>query len=228
MRFVVFTAVIGDTDALKAAPSFSGVDYVCYSDRTQDPELGWKIVRVSPENDGPIALARKIKILAHTRDELMDADATLWIDAAYQLLADPVSVALEVFWKYDMAALRHPDRHGYYEEGLELIRLKKAPADLVNRQMLAYRRHGFFSGVEAPDLTTTGLLFRRNSHRMQKFNRCWWAEFQSAGHLRDQMSVDFAVWRMGIDLHYLQGHYRENPYAKWYSDPTKKSSALVR
>lgn len=218
MKIVVFTTVLGKTDMLRA-PRYqvSDIEYLCLTD---DPMLevpGWSIITVPAPVD-PIRESRHLKIVAHeTVGEFYDnVDATLWIDAAYELMIDPMPIADRWLWRTDMLAMKHPDRTNIDAEATELVRLQRAPSQLLEAQIADYRINGF-DPKQQTVITSTGFCFRRNAPRVNRFNAMWWRLFEAAGHTRDQMSVDYAIRRSGIDVTYLAGHYRDNPYARWHS-----------
>ncbi len=165
---------------------------------------GWRPVLLQPTSD-PIRMARRLKILAH---ETLPGEDTIWMDAAFTWSCDPVSLVNGV----PVQALRHPDRTTYQAEGKEIVRLKLADQKKVQRQVAEYELAGFV----ARRLTGTGLLIRRDTPEVRRFNQAWWELFARGGHTRDQMSVDYAAWRSELHITYLDGHYRQNPYVTFH------------
>lgn len=209
MKVVVYTAVFGgDVDRLRPAPWRNpDVEYRCYTD---DPTLsvsGWEMRHVVATESSAMQ-ARRIKILSHLTES--KADATLWIDSAYQLLKDPYAWIAYGLLQQPVRALRHPHRQTAVEEGLELVRLGLA-ADRDVQEQLTMMAGEWRQEV----LTSTGLLVRRNMELVKTFNRTWWSFVVSGGHPRDQMTVDYAAWCTGVPITYLEGQYRDNPYAHW-------------
>lgn len=216
MRVCVFTAIIGpNTDRLKepgrCAP---GVDYFCFTDQPIESE-SWSIMQVETEGD-PVVQSRRLKIMAYP---VWDAyDASLWIDASFRLLANPLDLADRWLFRHDFVALRHPERTTAEQEGAELIRLGRVSPELIHAQLERYRETLANQSV----LTSTGFLLRRHAKRVHRWMKLWWREFMRGEHVRDQMSVDYALARAGLDVCYLLGHYRDNPYAVFY--PQSKES----
>mgnify|MGYP001559768710 FL=1 len=142
MQLTVFTSVIGPkTDSLKPlAYRAAGVTYRCFTDNPDLSAPGWEMALVAPTDD-PITQSRRLKILSH--ETIQEADATLWLDAAFSLYIDPVQIANRWLWRHDMLALRHPDRHSIAAEGRELVRLKRAPELAIQAQIDAYTGAGF-------------------------------------------------------------------------------------
>jgi hypothetical protein len=222
MNLVVFTTVIGGhTDPLRTVQHRNpDVRYLCFTDRLiLDSNRGWELVLVRvPEGVDPAFFSRRLKILAHETLIDYDPDVSLWVDAAFELYCDPVDVAQRWLWRADMIAMKHPDRQTIVQEGETLVRLGIVPKATIEQQLLRARVEGFeYSAQRA--ITSTGFCMRRHSRRVLDFNKAWWKLFAAAGHHRDQMSVDWALWKVGLDMRYLDGHYRDNPYARWYRTP---------
>lgn len=208
----VFTAVFGDTDRLRdpviRAPN---VRYYCASDRPVDSII-WQHIPL-PATPTPVLAARTFKLGLHTRQEVQRVDAYLWQDAAYQLQVDP-TILLPFLLRADLAVLRHPARTSIAAEAQEIIKLGLANPTTVLRQVARYLKYGYVDR----HLSSTGLLLRRNDARTARFNDHWLAEFEANGHTRDQLSFDYVVWGRAaatLTVHYLEGHYRDNPYANW-------------
>lgn len=206
---IVATALIGETESLPAAPRYPGGEFVAYSDRPCD---GWRVV-VPPEGYARQAARRaKMAVL----DDFPGAQWSIWLDASFDLLVDPVElVAAAIATGCDVAAFRHPDRSRICDEAREVIRLGLAPKDCVERQIEAYRLAGFDTEAGPQRaLTTTGLLVRRHTPAVRYFTARWREEIE-LHTLRDQLSVDYAAWRAGMTIGYLPGHYRDNRFARY-------------
>jgi hypothetical protein len=207
MMIVVVTALIGPAESLPlAGPAEPGVSYVCVTDRAAP---GWLCHR-PPADADPRRAARRVKTAVH--DLLPSAEWSIWLDASFDLVASPFEIVAAANGA-EIAAFAHPDRSCIHDEGREIIRLGLARSGAVERQVAAYWRAGF--PTDAPGiLTTTGLMVRRHSDAVARFNRQWWHEM-TWHTLRDQLSVDFAAWRTGIEIAHLPGHYRDNPFVRY-------------
>lgn len=216
MNLVVFTTILGpDTDRLRSIRRPNpDVHYICFTDQRVEA-VGWDIIQVLPEAK-PNIHSRRLKILAHQTLAPWQPDVSLWMDAAFELHCDPVPVMHKWLEGVEMVALRHPHRDNIKEEGAQIIKLGLADATLIERQIADARDAGFPVDAQAA-ITSTGFCFRRHTERVARFNECWWRLFTKAGHGRDQMSVDWALWECSVPLRYLEGHYRDNPYARWHS-----------
>jgi len=215
MRVTVFTAIFGQTDPLlQPTVVMAGVDYVVLSDRDH-AVWPYRSVRVDAAALGPQLTSRRVKILAD-HPALGEPDMVLWHDAAFRMDCDPVKLALGLPDDVDLVAFRHPHRSQIEDEGTAIANYGWVPRDRVLAQVAAYRAEGFRQDC----ITSTGFCLRRRTPAVQAFNLFWWAEVERWGW-RDQMSVDYAIWRTGVRLSYIPGHYRDNPYAKWHWYPAR-------
>lgn len=204
---VLFTAIFGGSDSLKRAPI--GPDRcVCYTDDESVPgpsANGWQIVRMLAEQK-PRRLARVLKM---TPQELFpDAEASVWVDGSIEIR--DWQQLMQGALGSEIACLAHPDRSTCYDEGKTVVRLKIAHPWRVNQALDLYREDGF-----APtSLSTTGLFYRLNTHRVAAFNELWRSHLAAYG-TNDQVHVDYCAWKVGVPITHLRGHYRDNPYAKY-------------
>lgn len=207
MKAVVFTAALGATDILQPpAVVEPSVRYLCFTDRPCPAPYE----RVdTPTTSDPKFAARRVKVLAD-HPLLAEADATLWHDASYRLLGQP-SDLLRRLNHFDAIGLRHPRRKNIEAEAVAIARWGYVTPAEGAAIVAGYRASGFHkSGV----LTCTGLLARRVSPAMQRFNRIWWSEVER-WRGRDQGSVDYAAWRAEILVGYVKGTIKDNPFAAW-------------
>lgn len=211
-RIVVFTAWFGPADLLKPPRVVNPhVRYVCMTDRAETIP-GWSMHRVQ-QTERPRWLARWAKT---NLDWLGPHDVSIWMDASFELLVDPVGIVkAAAATMAPIVGFIHPDRRRISEEAEAIIRAGQAPSSAVRLQIATYQQAGF-DGAGAPQikLTTTGLLVRWNSPDVRRFNDTWWRELQRHT-LRDQLSVDFSAYVCRVPIGYLPGHYRSNLFARY-------------
>lgn len=210
MKVTVFTTVLGDTDPLRPPTVVNpAVRYVVLADRPLAVRPYVCVpIEVGPE--GPCLASRRLKILAD-HQALEAPDVVLWHDAAFQLRADPLTVIARHLLRADLLAFRHPHRARIEQEADVLARMGVLPAATLEAQVATYRSEGW---TDQRAITSTGYSIRRCTPAVRAFNKLWWSEVERWGW-RDQMSVDYALWRTGLVVAHLPGHYRDNPYAKW-------------
>lgn len=218
MKLIVYTAVIGpNTDKLRDPTTVNpGVEYLCYTDQPIKSNI-WRIIPIEKDVPDDCRFSRKVKILC--QKYAAGAEVSLWLDAAFQLEVDPVSIANQYLWPVDMIALRHPHRDNIVAEAKQVCEFGLAPADQVQAQVARYQQTGFVA--QQRTLTSTGLCMRRHCERVFEFSRMWWSELEQ-GCCRDQISIDYCIWRTKLEVKYIEGHYRDNPYARfWWSGPNR-------
>lgn len=207
---VVVTALIGPTEsAPPAKEGIPGTRFVAYADREVP---GWT-QREAPKGY-PRQAARRAKMVV--LDDFPREQWSIWIDASFDLIADPREVIIAAAMTgCDVVAFRHPDRCRIKDEGREVVKQGLAPKDLVHRQLESYRLAGFDRDDNPQKaLTTTGFLVRRHTDAAHAFTRRWHDEIEH-WTIRDQLSVDYAAWRTGVEIGYFHGHYRDNAFARY-------------
>ncbi|HET9267506.1 MAG TPA: glycosyltransferase domain-containing protein [Vicinamibacterales bacterium] len=219
MTVIVFTCVLGDTDPLRACRKVPGVRYICFADRYLNVPP-YDILPYEAGELGPQLASRQLKILAN-HPALLEADVTLWHDAAYQLSCNPETLAQSYLKTADVVAMRHPHRDRIEDEAAVIARLGYMPLDTLTRQVAHYRAEGFLAQQA---ITSTGFCLRRRTPAVEAWQAAWWAEVARWGY-RDQMSVDYALWRTGLTIEYIPGHYKDNPHARWFNTDAAREAA---
>ena len=121
-----------------------------------------------------------------------------------------------------MTGFAHRDRKRISDEAEVIIRLKKAREVDIRRQLAKYQAAGFdISGKPQRSITNGGALLRRKRAQVEEFERLWWQEI-STESLRDQMSIDYAAWRAGLQIGRFPGNPSRNPYMqfRYFNRPT--------
>jgi hypothetical protein len=217
MTVTVFTCTVGQTDRVRPPTVVNPqVRYINFSDKGSSPSPYQHVPIQAPDSCASARLlSRQIKILAN-RPELGAPTVTLWHDAAYQMGCDPERVARQHLIGLDLLAFKHPKRSLIADEAVAIDRLGYVPKATLDQQIATYTAEGFTQHA----ITSTGFCIRRDTPAVQRFNTLWWQEVHRWGW-RDQMSVDYAIWKAGIRADYIPGHYRDNPFARWFPDGAK-------
>ena len=141
-----------------------------------------------------------------------DADATLWLDAAFELLVAPEDVLRLA--THDVMGFRHPDRQRITQEAPAIVRAGKGRESDVMAQLAAYQADGWDT-PENPQryITNGGFLLRKHTDAVKRFNDIWHREVQTRC-LRDQMSIDYCAHKVGVQIGHFGGHVRSNKLAQ--------------
>lgn len=155
----------------------AGVDYILFTD---DPELThpfWDVRYIENANQ------REIKILPHKF--LPEYEATVYVDGNMF-----IKTSMRDFFRssHDFITVRHDHRDNIYDEGEAIIRLNKAKAEEVYKQLDFYRSQGFV----LKQLYATGLMFRRNNERVNDICNKWWEQVSKFTH-RDQLALPYVA-----------------------------------
>ena len=192
---VVYTAITGERDRLKD-PLFvpPGWRFVCFTDSPRVSSKIWEVrppIWSSPDGD-PRRTARWHKINAHLL--FPNNDVSIWADASVHATGD----WRQLLWylgSFGLASYRHYARDCLYSEARECLRLGLDDPALILQQLARYRAEGY---PEHNGLCETTILVRRHCDpKMIQFAELWWDEVRR-GSKRDQISVNYCAWRLGI------------------------------
>ena len=207
MRLIVYTTVLGDTDPLHEPAVDCDAEFVCFTDRPLAAGSRWRAVPIDAAG-APTRVSRTLKLNPHRL--FPGAATTLWIDACFTLRTDPRQL-LDQHGE-DMVTFRHRDRTRITDEAHEIARLGKARPIDVYRQLAAYQAEGFDTPA-APmrELSCNGVLLRRQTPRVAALCDLWTQQIERYT-LRDQMSLDYCAWRLGLQLGRWPGTHDRNPH----------------
>lgn len=208
MKLVVYTTVFGRTDPLFDPTVIGDCRYVCFTDQPVKSNR-WEIVRV-PTLERPKRECRKLKQPSHRT--FPEADATLWVDASFEMRIDPMRLLEE--YTGEIIAFKHDKRTRITEECEAIIRGKKAKPDAVRAQLAAYKELGWDTDENPQRLISHGgFLLRHHTPAVIRFNELWHEEVQTRT-LRDQMSIDYCAYLAGVTIQHYLGTVKLNPYVK--------------
>ena len=211
---IVYTAIIGTKrDALRpvVAPADDKgrpVEYVCFTDmHASAAPSGWQLRPPLWQHADPRRSARWHKIMGHT--SLGDSNKhSLWIDGTVQLLVNPWELVDRYLTDRDIAVFRHHERVCVYQELEMCLRLGYDDPDVMRRQVERYREEGY---PPRRGLWEMGAFLRSHTPAIQQFNQLWWREVEY-GSVRDQLSVNYAAWKLSLPPAYMAGNIFTNPY----------------
>lgn len=222
-KTVVYSCVTGKYDKVmttilgsQALPE-DDVSYVLFSDQHKvettylatGNHIEWSIR--PPKWKHPLCqrrTARWHKVNSHVL--FPDAEFVVWFDGSQRI--KPIQVhkdlVLPCMTDHDIAAFKHPDRTCVYQELAACKKLKKDNAALMESQIQVYRKAGYppFNG-----LVETACLVRRHTPEAILFNKSWWDQLQNYSY-RDQLSFNYAAWKLGIKYGCVPGRRDASAY----------------
>lgn len=202
---IVYTTIFGGSDSLKQAPSGAS-RCVCFVD---DPSLyagqtrGWELLSYPAPN--PRRTAWHLRCIPHLL--FPAARKTIWIDASFTL-TDLERLLLDSSG-HQLAVLEHHDRRTIWEEARAIVKAGQADEAEVQKQVEEYRQAGFTK----QRLSISCILVRENNSLVSSFNETWDEEIRLNPGDNTQLSLDYAAWRVGCPVHFLNGVRKNNPYA---------------
>lgn len=230
-KIVVYTAIFGGKDPLWSVPPIArdGATYVVLTDRplfevglwTRDGAYGRSATILEGTGEFPSApptweqrkfsidlpawkrfsprkRARYCKMMSHAI--FPDAEYTIWVDGNIRLLRRPEE-AVKWLNTNNIAAFKHPDRRCSYEEASACLVFGKGSKDAIMAQVKAYRQAGFPANW---GLASTRCVIRRNCEEISFLNEAWWKEIRERSE-RDQISLPYLLWKMGIPWSQIPG-----------------------
>lgn len=208
---IVYSCILGKTDPLHEPRTTGDARFVMVTDNPKLRSKHWEIVQV-PRQEAPKRYCRKLKQPSHV--VWPDAEVTLWIDASYQLLCDPLELASQ--YPQEFCALRHHRRDRISQEAPVIVASGKGKAESIYAQLAAYQADGWDTAANPQRLITTGgFLLRRHTETVRRFNDLWHHEVQTRT-LRDQMSLDYCAHKAGLSITHLPGSPAGNPFARMH------------
>lgn len=212
----VYTTVFGNTKPLHEPEVTGGARFVCFTDQPITSRC-WEIHRVPPVA-APSRECRKLKQMSH--EVFPDSEITLWVDSPFSLVMDPHEIAR--MHPGALVTFRHQHRNRIRDEADAIIKHKKGTVEKIMAQLAVYQADGFDRDDNPQSfISNGGFILRRHTDLVIRFNQVWNHEVQTKS-LRDQMSIDYCAWKVGLQIEHFTGHHLNNCYAKFtrYKRPT--------
>ena len=205
----IITATYGGYDAPKPLPPGHGFDAAVYVTDTPVEVEGWTVV-IEPSDLHP-RLAAKAAKCAPWR--YVDADQSVWIDGAYELVSTDFRAAVD--HHLDIGSLvvwNHPEpRRCLYAEADFCRGWPKYRDWPIREQVEHYRAEGMPEGY---GLWACGTVARRHTPDQQELGEAWLAE-QMRWSIQDQVSLPFLLWQRGLKPETWRSHQWGNPWLTW-------------
>lgn len=226
-RKVIYTAIFGGKDELlQPTVSLSEYDFICFADERSAAHKSfknpgpWEVRIVTPTHDDPVRSARRYKLLPH--EYLKEYEVSVWVDGNFIVRGNPDPLIEKYLNGANVAVYDHMQetfslRDCIYDEADELIRMfrengrYKDDPDVIRRHMERYRREGYpaHNGL----LISSVMLRRHNAEDAVALANLWWSEMER-GSRRDQLSFNYAAWKLTTTFNWIPGDVRDNPYFK--------------
>ena len=220
---VIYTCITGSyekiVDPTYIQPDF---DYICFTDNPNQISKVWKFREIPEELQkySKVKQQRLIKICPHKY--LSEYDESLWLDGSIDILAD-MNKFISNYCNIQNKSVyirRHPTRRCIYVEANTCIAMKKDTSININPQIKKYKEENFPVNF---GLVETGYIYRKHHDPYCiKLMNLWANELINGSH-RDQLSFNYALWKIGdYGFHYLDTKLLNCEYFKWYPHHNRK------
>ncbi len=201
-KIVVYTCIFGGYDdpprILKKDPN---CDYYIITDLPKEKCGDWaKLDLTLPKQqaEDKTMLNRFFKINPQNIELFEKYEYSIYLDGNIDVIGE-LTPYIYLLNDKVLGAYLHPNRNCIYQEAKKLS-LRKAPRELLFPRVDRYRSEGF---PENFGLTHNCFLVRKhNDNKCIKLMKLWWEETSSNVH-RDQLSLMYCVWKIGMTINDL-------------------------
>ncbi|MBD3347040.1 MAG: DUF616 domain-containing protein [Chitinivibrionales bacterium] len=211
-RNIIFTFIFGNYDTLKDPQVVTpGWDYYCLSDTGICTDI-WKPVNIAKRLGHISCPKRKASLLKieHHKYIPPQYDICITLDGSMLLNAD-LNEFIDKNRKdgFDLMIARHPDRTCIYDEAAVVLQAQLDSKQNVVSHMQRYALEGF---PRHQGLYGTRMMVKNNkSEKLKRVCDIWAREYRR-GSRRDQLSMNYAIWkasREGIKLKIKEFDFRD-------------------
>lgn len=197
-KLIIATVNIGQFDnIIENHHKQSNCKFVMFTDDKSIKSSLWELIQIRRKFTSPRREARLYKWLIHKY--FPDTKYSLWIDANVEIKTDVNTLISKYLKDTDIAIHPHKIRNCIYRETKACIGYKLDYIDIMEKQMERYKLEGY---PKNHGLHESHIILRRHTDDIKRFNEAVWANLCS-GSLRDQLSLDYIAWKLGIKINNL-------------------------
>jgi hypothetical protein len=198
MSIAVYTCITGNYEKVQTNQVFDGADFFLFTSSNYQ-DSNWKCFGATKMFANPRRNARYHKLLPHVF--FPSYDYHIWIDGSVEVKV-PVSYMIDRLNSNnsDILTFKHPVRICPYEEAKECIRLKLDDEKTIEYHVNRLKSDNY---PENNGLAETKVVIRKNTRNVERFNTTWFCELMT-GTLRDQISFNYAAWKTGVKVSYME------------------------
>ena len=195
-KIAVYTCITGnyDKEILEPFIKVENIDFYLFTDNNKQNSQNWYIKPIPKnivEKYNNVLKNRYLKM--HPYDLFKDYDYSIYIDGNVRVMSDITELVYAINKKVGIAMHNHQFRDCIYDE-VEVCKIKKkGNYKEMKKQIEKYKEEGFpkhFGMLEA-----TIIVADLKSEIGKKFLNDWWKEFISTESFRDQISLQYVVWK---------------------------------
>lgn len=212
-KICVYTCITGEYDNLKDINKEKGIDYYCFTNNKNVKSNTWNVIYIEDKELSNVLLARKTKILGN--DIVNDYDIALWMDAAVSF-TKPIREFINYYLNDDdkFVAFKHGERNNIHEEMVACYRYDKESKDKIIKLEKFYKKEKY------PDnnglIESTVYIKRSNDLKVKETMKIWFDMILNYSH-RDQLSFNYAIYKTGLKVKWINKKVFNNDWFKWYA-----------
>ncbi len=208
MKITVYTVILNGFDNLQSpAVVEPGVRYVCFANTPQPAAPPWEIIPLHPMPLASMARNSRLpKILPHLFVD--ESEYTIYHDGSFVMKTTPSALIEQYLQSADIAIHRHPGRKCVYDEAQLCLKEGIGDAAQLQQQLKRYESLNWPRGA---GLYAAGVLLRRQTPAVARFNEIWWEEFRTQS-TRDQLSLPIALHVAGLTSARMPGNIFSSPH----------------
>lgn len=221
----IYTCITGDYDFLRDVNQENDFDYICFTNNPTLKSNTWKIIPIENEGLDNIRLARKIKILGH--QYIYDNyDCSIWIDGATRI-SGSIHDFIEQECSKDtlLSVFKHSLRNNVNDEALACVYNRRANHEEVVKQMNYIKEQGF---LDDNGLVESTVYFKRHNDPLVKKTMEYWFDMILNFTTRDQLGFNFAIYKSGIPVHWIDKNVFFNEWFSWENHASKRDFKNAR
>lgn len=217
-RIAVYTTILGDYDYLKIPlVQQDNIDFYVFTDGNIKCDEYLNVIdlkAILSLNYSDVLINRYLKMhpfeFFSNYDYSLYIDSNVWISGNLNILIDSVKNFennVGVFMHI------HSNRNCLYNEARVLKIIKKGNKKQISKQIASYRNSDFPRDYGL--LEATVILTQINSKKARIILTKWWEDFLLRKSYRDQLSLPFVLWKLGIDIKdvgVLGSNVKKNPF----------------
>lgn len=197
-NIAVYTANFGGKDEVHDVIEEEGVDYFYITDEPFDHDQ-WFVIESKFLLDTPRHSARFIKTQGYSF--YPQYDYAIWMDASQEMKVPPSKFIQLVSDEKPIASFEHPQRDCIYEEAKACKGLDNQYR--IDSQIEYYKREGY---PEHNGLIESQVIVAKLTPEVANFFKLWgWLNTHFSQ--RDQLSANFAMWKLGLKWNEIPRHY---------------------
>lgn len=214
-KIAVYSALTNSIDTIKSSKWISkNVDYFLFTDKPdKKSNIGWRVIKIPFLYRDPRRSAKLFKLFPNIL--FPDYQYSIWIDSNIVILNDLSGIINEYIVKNNkvIALCKHYKRSSVLSEAEECIKTGVESPEKINSQINYYLGQGFPDDLS---LTAGGFIVRNhNSSICQELMNLWWEEIDTRS-IRDQLSLNYVCWKLGVIPSIMPINQHRNNYFKIY------------